>query len=251
MTTSPSAALVTLPIELRHQILKYAFLKTCAPTHPSPMYKNPLDVQLIFSSTRTHEKNGSWGLTPFSNLFLINKQLMFDAIEVVYAGDFIFQFTSPTNLENATKWLDTIGEKKELIKNIGVCLYTLGTCRQSMQHFAEHIDTKKKECVILVQELVGLTNVCINIAFGRLRYYPGPSEVGRERATVALVDFLSVFRGKKESTRKLMAPSMKREFRRILKDVKKRRDQARELEEAENSSQDQEGLQIRGGITEH
>jgi len=208
MTALQRPALLALPIEIRLKILQYAFIANCAPTAKDSGFPSPLDVQVVLPPKGRYFKNhwyriydldGSWGLPPFSNLFLINKQLYDEATEVVYCGDFRFQLVENQTVEQVRRFLDTVGEKKALLKNVGVRarVHASNLSIDLLNRWGLWgIIAVKKSLELLVSECTGLKMVYILLDASR----HGPvrfGEVGRERVIEALMEFLMIFRGKR------------------------------------------------------
>jgi hypothetical protein len=127
-STASSPTIFTLPVEIRKQILRYAFLAICSPAPVYALKRSPLVVQLLFASdvpdrVRSGPNShiyGFWGTEPMSRLLRINHQITSEAVDVLYGGDFIFEFSNTTRISKVRFWLDLVGEKKKLVKHIRV-----------------------------------------------------------------------------------------------------------------------------------
>lgn len=203
-----TTTLLTLPIEIRRLILEYAFIAQCAPTYPDKKYSK-LDIQVNpvldhhckvskCPLIRPNARHCAWGKEPMTRILRINHQLLSETTEVLYGGDFVFHFPATRKPGDVHHWLRVIGDKKSLVKKIGVtynvrldqlCLSDDSGRRPG--HRAEAFATLKSE-------LVNLKSVEMRIVFLRILrtpYWPIESEEGRQRVFDALTDLVGIFRG--------------------------------------------------------
>jgi hypothetical protein len=195
--------LLGLPVEVRRQILQEAFLVSCSPG-PLHRFANPFGLQLYFASSVPSAKldlstYGGWGREQMSTILRLNRQLHSEAIEVLYGGPFVFEFCNSTRANNVRLWLDVLGDKKKLVKHVGVSVvldlemlsiiggpYVDGAKKQ--------VEVKREAWSILKEELVSLQSVRVQIDFvSRIR--GGPP--GRERLLDEIMGLLGAFRGVK------------------------------------------------------
>jgi hypothetical protein len=202
-----TTTLLTLPFEIRRLILGYTFIAACAPTYPDKKYSD-LDIQVTpvldhrievnlskRHLIRLNARHGAWGKEPMSRILRINHQLLSEATEVLYGGDFVFHFPASRKPSDVHHWLHVIGDKKSLVKKIGVC-YNVRLGQFSMSdasgrrpgHRAEGFATLKRE-------LVNLKSVEMRIVFLRTPYWSDESDEGRQRDFDALTDLVGIFRG--------------------------------------------------------
>ena len=182
-----------LPFELRSQILKHAFLGICSP-HPTLGSKIPMGITLLFPhqlppALRKRSDAaiyGYWGLEPMTRILRLNRQLYSEAIDVLYGGDFVFEFSNATVPGDVKLFLDLMGEKKRIIKHIGVRMIVnlkiASLPRRRGDDGKEkrtEMDVKRDTWEVLRSELESLRSVRIELGF--VEVVRG-LEVGKERA---------------------------------------------------------------------
>lgn len=201
-TPQTAARLLTLPTEIRRQILEYAFVETCAPTSLARRYENSSDIQVYLASW-SHKRRqyrsfpsvatqGIWGAVKMGHLFVINRQLMSDAIEVVYGGDFTFQFPSRFSVRDMDDWLGTIGDKKSLVKRIGISI------RVNMERLTAPVAMydqrgRKRDCQDWRKKFENLKRVEIRFLYISSQVRGGHRE--REILIEMILELMRVFRG--------------------------------------------------------
>jgi hypothetical protein len=200
---SPGPTLLGLPLELRRQILRYAYIATCSPA-PLLASKIPNGIKLRWASDFQHallsapspEVHGFWGREAMSRILRVNHQLYTEAVEVLY-GDFVFEFVNTTRLEDVRFWLDLLGDKKKLVKHIGVAvvvdLKVLSLVDDLVSRAAKNgMKFKSEAWGCLRRELEGLKSVRIEFAFVRMLRGGWP---GRENLIEELLRLLRIFEG--------------------------------------------------------
>lgn len=122
----------------------------------------------------------------------VNHQLLSDAIQVLYAGDFVFRFPGNATAAHFSNLLGKIGEKKSLVRKIGIeiagrlDLVSFGGANMG-------VELKRQSWVILKRELVGLRSVKIRVAL--FKGWIKGGEEGRRRVVETLVGLMGIFRG--------------------------------------------------------
>lgn len=198
-----TTTLLILPIEIRRLILEYAFIAQCAPTYPDKKYSD-LDIQVTpdldyhskvsryrLRTIRLNHRRGAWGKEYMSRILRVNHQLLSEATEVLYGGDFVFHFPASRKGGDVHHWLHVIGDKKSLVKKISVSYEVrLGEFIMvaATLSVAEGFATLKRE-------LVNLKSVEMRIVFEWTPCLPPKSEKGRQRECDALTDLVGIFRG--------------------------------------------------------
>ncbi|KAH8819008.1 hypothetical protein F5884DRAFT_417 [Xylogone sp. PMI_703] len=198
-------SLLSLPVELRKQILFQAFLVICSPAPAYALNRNPLLVNLIFASdlpdnvhdARNSHIYGLWGREPMSRLLRINHQVAAEAIDVLYGGAFIFEFSDTTSVTKVKRWLNLVGDKKFLIRHIAMStvinLKALSLLSDEATQSAMCVNRRHREAwEYLKAELPALKTVRIYFGFvNTLR--GGPP--GKERLMDQVMALVKVFQG--------------------------------------------------------
>lgn len=202
----PSANLLSLPIELRREILRYALIASCAPS-PLLASKIPNGIKLLWASdfirSPRHEVNsevyGYWGQEQMSRILRVNHQLLSETLEVLYAGDFVFEFSNTTRLGNVRFWLDALGEKRGLVRQIAVSVVVDLKMLSVIAHAGKLAATntirdKKDAWACLRRELEGLESVRVELGFVRMM---DDALMGMERVVGELMALIGIFEGVK------------------------------------------------------
>ncbi|RFU26067.1 hypothetical protein B7463_g10271, partial [Scytalidium lignicola] len=203
--TPCSTTLLSLPVELRKQILYHAFLVICSPAPGYALNRNPLLVNLLFASDLPDKVRSSpnshiygfWGKEPMSRLLRLNHQLTAEAIEVLYGGNFIFEFSDTTSVARVKRWLDLVGDKKSLVKHIAVStvinLKALSLLSDEASLQAKNANSRHREAwAFLRTELPALRTV--RIYFGFVSGLKG-GPPGKERLMDQVMGLVKVFEG--------------------------------------------------------
>jgi hypothetical protein len=123
----------------------------------------------------------------------VNRQLLSDAIHVVYGADFVFRFPENSTEIHVKSWLGTIGEKRCLVKRIGVEIM-VRLDQMSLHGANMGVELKRQAFVTLKSELGGLKSVEIRLWF-KERVRGG--EKKRRLVIETLVELVGIFRGLK------------------------------------------------------
>jgi hypothetical protein len=193
-----TTTLLTLPIEIRRLILGYAFIAQCAPTYPAKRFSD-LDIQVTpildcarrLRTIRLNHRHGAWGKEYMTRILRVNQQLLSEATEVLYGGDFVFHFPASRSAGGVHHWLELIGDKKSLVKKISVT-YQVRLGQFSMVAASLPV---AKGFATLKRELVNLKSVKIRVVFQQTPCFPPESEQGRQRECDALTYLVGIFRG--------------------------------------------------------
>ena len=130
-----------------------------------------------------------------SRILRINHQLLSEATDVLYGGDFVFHFPANPRPGDVLRWLRVIGDKKSMVQKIGVC-YNVRLGQLSMSDASGRRPGYHAEgFAILKRELVNLNSVKMRIVFLQTDYWPSESDEGRQRVFDALTDLVGIFRG--------------------------------------------------------
>ncbi|KAE9370135.1 hypothetical protein N431DRAFT_559402 [Stipitochalara longipes BDJ] len=136
--------------------------------------------------------HGGWGRTSMTRILRLNHQLASEAIDVIYNGDFTFRLPTRFCENNVNTWLSTIGEKRNLIKRIGICIEAdlhLITCPGP----SSDQRGRKRGSLLLREQLESLKNVEI-----RVMLFESNLERGQEDEEILrymIRDLMGVFRG--------------------------------------------------------
>jgi len=131
-----------------------------------------------------------------TRLLRVNQQLLSEGIDVLYGGNFVFEFSNTTRVGSVRFWLGVLGEKKRMVKHIGVSIVVdlkmslIGDARSRAAR--KEIEFKKEAWEVLRRELEGLKRVRIEIKFVGSLYGGQP---GRERLLDGIMGLLRLFRG--------------------------------------------------------
>jgi hypothetical protein len=129
-----------------------------------------------------------------TRILRVNQQLLSEATEVLYGGDFVFHFPASCNAVGVHHWLEVIGDKKSLAKKISVTHQVhLGQFKMAAASLAV-----AKGFVTLKRELVNLKSVEMRVVFRQTLGLPPESEQGRvgiQRECDALTYLVGIFRG--------------------------------------------------------
>lgn len=177
-SSSATSSFLALPLEIRRTIYYHALL-------PSPEYRQ------VLRPLRAKWPNSWWGTEGMSQILRVNKQLHFEAEEILY-GSFEFSFldTTPCNIQGFLGCLSP--RARDLIRHVSCSITMNGRIRDSMRQ--GYVGNWRACLEVMCKEMHSLRKITL-----RFRFLGGLATSSMRTTFVgSMIDLVSVFDRKQD-----------------------------------------------------